>query len=107
MWTDLEAKLGVIQEAQTWVNVDFEMTAGAYMSLAVAFLFCYLAAKFAILFNVAFCVLICVLTVEEKITTFTNRVELSNLNIPLYLWECSFPVKRHSEASLFGVNCPL
>ena len=83
-WIDLEAKLGVIKEDQTWVNVDFEMTAGAYMSLAVAFLFCYLAAKFAILFNVAFCVLICVLTVEEKITTFTNRVELSNLNIPLY-----------------------
>ena len=83
-WTDLEAKLGVIQEAQTGVNVDFEMTASVYMSLAVAFLFCYFAVKFAILFNVAFCVLICGITVEEKIPTFTSRGELLNLNIPFY-----------------------
>ena len=82
------------------------MSAGPDMSLAVALVFCYFSAKFAIHLDMTFCVFIGIFAVFQISPSLTSRVEFADLYLPLNRRKRSFSIERYSIAGKLMIHCP-
>ena len=62
------------------------------MSLPVTFVFPYFPTQETIMLDVTFSILISIFAIAEIVSPLTNSVKLSDVDLSLNGWKCSFPI---------------